>query len=304
MRTKLTARTRRIRTRRLTGSVLIAGTVAAVLICASSEPVRVLAALGLARERSRSSGRSEVVPACTSSRRTAAAFDVLRPTVRISAPMNGRPTGAASPTWTGEALFGACCPTVRNVSSCCSSTSELPGNLAWSPDGKAIAVLARDPAAGPANALACGSARGYCHSHRRGHAAPPPHGDVVAGPLPAMSVVRMVSARDETPTGGERPGLGHRGDGGDRHPLHIYRSGGGTWSRDGKLLGFIGGSRRDAPDRPLRRDLRRRRRRKQPSSRHGQRVQRVRVRVVSGREAFSTRRANRAGIYVIDADGR
>ena len=35
-----------------------------------------------------------------------------------------------------------------------------------------------------------------------------------------------------------------RGDGSHRHPLHIYRGGGGTWSPDGKLLGFIGGTRR------------------------------------------------------------
>jgi Tol biopolymer transport system component len=170
--------------------------------------------------------------------------------------------------------------------------------LTWSPDGKAIAVLAQDPATGQA------PLQPWRLVHLRITLIP------ADGGAPRYLSTGDVSGLTWSARGDEIAYETHgrtrviRSDQSGRHSLHIFGLGGPVWSPDGNLLGFTGGVR------------------------HGRHLARAggiyvadadgsNLHLVTGHayneygfawspdgRSILYGRANREGIYIIGADGR
>jgi Tol biopolymer transport system component len=235
-----------MRTPRLTGSVLLAGTVAVVLTC-----VLVGAAASRAGVRSRSGTIAFLRGANDLSSFSLFAIEAdgsgvrrLTPSTSAIDSFEWSPDGrriayldsrgalwVVRPDGAGRKLLAARSP------------RRMPWELGWSPDGQAIAVLAEDPAAGrPTPAF----------RHLRITVIPSDGGKPRRLRTSDAGIGRSAgdvgwfawSARgDEIAYGLNGRVWAIRGDGSDRHPLHLYNVGGGTWSPDGRHLGF-GGCRR------------------------------------------------------------
>ena len=302
MHRKLAAGSRRMRTHRLTGSVLLAGTVAAVLTC-----VLVGAVASRAGVRSRSGtiaflrGDVGVRSGLFAIEADGSGLRRLTPTGSDTGSYEWSPDGSriayldrrgalwvVRPDGAGRHLLAA------------SSPLRSPWYLTWSPDGKAIAVLA-NPAAGPPAT----SIRGF--SELRIFVIPTdggeprhlPSGDV-QGPTwsPRGDEIAYVSAAGKEWI--------IRTDGSKARPVFHHRVGLGepSWSPDGARLGFGGLVRR---------------------GRHIDRYAGIYVADADGSNLHQVTshayneygfawspdgrsilygRANREGIYTIDADGR
>lgn len=118
-----------------------------------------------------------------------------------------------------------------------SSPRRSPWALTWSPDGKAIAVLARDPAAGPP------TPQTY-DLHLRIFVVPTDGGAPRRLPTGDVGGLAWSPRGDEIAYVTDGRVWVIRSDGSDRHPLHIYNLGEPTWSPDGARLAFGGPVRR------------------------------------------------------------
>jgi dipeptidyl aminopeptidase/acylaminoacyl peptidase len=113
------------------------------------------------------------------------------------------------------------------------SRLRSPYELAWSPDGKAIAVLASATPQSPSKLIVIPTDGG--RSRRL------PTGDVGEGSLKGdVEWFSWAARTDEIAYGTSGRTWAIRGDGRDRHPLHLYDFWGGAWSPNGSLLGLPG----------------------------------------------------------------
>ena len=194
--------------------------------------------------------------------------------------------GLVRPDGTGRQLLAARSPL------------RSPWFLRWSPDGKAIAVLARDPGTPPPPKNSGAGFRIYLIPTAGGQPRRLPTGDVgeLAWSPRGDQIAYLTRGRVWV--------IGS--DGSDRHPLHIYNLGGPTWSPDGKHLGF-GGCRRALGGRCVARY----------AAIYVADADGSKLHLVTGHayneygfawspdaRSILYGRANRQGIYIIGADGR
>jgi TolB protein len=232
MHTRLAAGAGRMRTSSLIGSVLLAGVVTAaltsVLVGAVASRAGVRSRAGtiafLRSDDELSSFSLFAIEADGNGlRRLAPSADIASyqwspDGSRIAYLDNRGALWVVRPDGTGRHLLAA------------SSPSRSSWELSWSPDGKAIAVLAQDRAAGPPTPA---------FSHLRITVIP------TDGGKPRRLPTGDVGWFAWSPRGDEIAYVHGgvwvmRSDGSDRHPLHLYRLGVGTWSPDGTRLGFQG----------------------------------------------------------------
>lgn len=116
-----------------------------------------------------------------------------------------------------------------------SSPTRSPWFLCWSPDGKAIAVLARDQQAGPAP-----PADNLRLRHLRITVIPTGGGAPRRLPTGDVGWLAWSPRGDEIAYVTKAQAWVIRSDGSDRHPLHIDNLGQPKWSPDGTHLGFGG----------------------------------------------------------------